>query len=298
MKGKNILKLNILNLFYLLSGAAVFWALEFKREEEECSKTISDLNDLYQKFNNSVSVGDNNFNMTDFNQLIRLLVEAHNNGVVFNKTLRPACAHNWYYHNALFFAGTVVTTIGYGNISPSTEGGMVFCLLYAIFGIPLFGIMLLAIGEKMAKRAKKLQISLEKKIKQRKKLRQIIFLATSFTILMIIYCMIPAIIFSHVEDWSYFHSFYYTIITLTTIGFGDFVVGANPNKNYSVIYRVLVYFWILIGLAAMATVINFISDFYKTYNKSNQKISDSTADNDQSVVEANQNSIALKTLPS
>ena len=33
-----------------------------------------------------------------------------------------------------------------------------------------------------------------------------------------------AAMFSYYEEWSYFDSMYYCVITLTTIGFGDFVV--------------------------------------------------------------------------
>lgn len=38
---------------------------------------------------------------------------------------------------------------GYGNIAPSTEGGKIFCILYAIFGIPLFGFLLAGIGDQL-----------------------------------------------------------------------------------------------------------------------------------------------------
>lgn len=38
---------------------------------------------------------------------------------------------------------------GYGNIAPSTVGGKVFCILYAIFGIPLFGFLLAGIGDQL-----------------------------------------------------------------------------------------------------------------------------------------------------
>lgn len=35
----------------------------------------------------------------------------------------------------------------------------------------------------------------------------------------------PPMIFSHVEGWSLSEGFYFAFITLSTIGFGDYVVG-------------------------------------------------------------------------
>lgn len=34
-------------------------------------------------------------------------------------------------------------------MAPSTVGGKVFCILYAIFGIPLFGFLLAGIGDQL-----------------------------------------------------------------------------------------------------------------------------------------------------
>jgi hypothetical protein len=42
-----------------------------------------------------------------------------------------------------------VSFTGYGNIAPSTEGGKIFCILYAIFGIPLFGFLLAGVGDQL-----------------------------------------------------------------------------------------------------------------------------------------------------
>lgn len=36
---------------------------------------------------------------------------------------------------------------GFGNISPKTEGGQLFCIFYALVGIPLFGILLAGVGD-------------------------------------------------------------------------------------------------------------------------------------------------------
>jgi len=57
---------------------------------------------------------------------------------------------NWDYLQSVFFASTVLTTIGesrvldedlimflgYGNIAPRTSSGRLFCILFAIIGIP------------------------------------------------------------------------------------------------------------------------------------------------------------------
>ena len=45
----------------------------------------------------------------------------------------------WDYHNAFFFAGTLVSTIGYGNTSPATNNGKLFCIVFVSFGVPYFG---------------------------------------------------------------------------------------------------------------------------------------------------------------
>lgn len=48
-----------------------------------------------------------------------------------------------------------------------------------------------------------------------------LFLATGT----LFFLVFPPMIFSYVEGWSYGEGFYFTFITLSTIGFGDYVVG-------------------------------------------------------------------------
>lgn len=41
----------------------------------------------------------------------------------------------------------------------------------------------------------------------------------------VMFIFFPAFLFSHYEGWSYEEAVYYAFVTLTTIGFGDYVAG-------------------------------------------------------------------------
>ena len=43
----------------------------------------------------------------------------------------------------------VFSPSGFGNISPHTEGGRIFCIIYALLGIPLFGFLLAGVGDQL-----------------------------------------------------------------------------------------------------------------------------------------------------
>lgn len=68
-----------------------------------------------------------------------------------NEDREAKLSSHWDFFNSFFFAITVVTTIGYGHLSPSTHIGKMFCLIYALFGIPMTGILLGAIGDRFSR---------------------------------------------------------------------------------------------------------------------------------------------------
>lgn len=53
----------------------------------------------------------------------------------------------WTFYHAFYFVFTVVSTVGYGNISPNSTFGRMFMILYAIIGLPLNAIMFANLGE-------------------------------------------------------------------------------------------------------------------------------------------------------
>ncbi|XP_055597920.1 uncharacterized protein LOC129747646 isoform X1 [Uranotaenia lowii] len=53
----------------------------------------------------------------------------------------------WNFINGVIYSLTVVSTIGYGHISPSTTTGRALTIIYAIIGIPIFLIVLADFGK-------------------------------------------------------------------------------------------------------------------------------------------------------
>lgn len=90
------------------------------------------------------------------------------------------------------------------------------------------------------------------------------YLCTGF----ILYVTIPAIIFSIIQDWTYFESVYFCFVTLTTVGFGDFVPSANSaSSSINSLYRVCTALWIFIGLGFLSLVISVSQDSFESVTK-------------------------------
>lgn len=53
----------------------------------------------------------------------------------------------WSFYHSLFFAFTVCSTVGYGNLAPTTTLGRMIMILYSLIGIPINGILFAGLGD-------------------------------------------------------------------------------------------------------------------------------------------------------
>ncbi|NWH78720.1 KCNKH protein, partial [Piaya cayana] len=191
-------------------------------------------------------------------QLIEGIIQAYKSGI----TLRGNTTNlgRWDFTGSFFFSISAITTIGYGNLSPSTVAGRIFCILFALFGIPLNLVLLNEIGQLMLLGVQRCAHRLEEVFHWQKKASLLVKTCALVTGLLL-FLLLPPLLFSEKEGWSYEEGFYYSFVTLSTIGFGDYVIGMNADRTYPGWYKNVISLWILFGMAWLALVIKFCINF-------------------------------------
>ncbi|XP_020839566.1 potassium channel subfamily K member 3 [Phascolarctos cinereus] len=255
MKRQNVrtLALIVCTFTYLLVGAAVFDALESEPETTDRQRLERKQLELRARYN--LSQGG-------YEELERvvLLLKPHKAGV------------QWRFAGSFYFAITVITTIGYGHAAPSTDGGKVFCMFYALLGIPLTLVMFQSLGERINTFVKYLLHRAKKGLGMR---RSDVSMA-NMVIIGFFSCIstlcIGAAAFSYYEHWTFFQAYYYCFITLTTIGFGDYVaLQKDQALQTQPQYVAFSFVYILTGLTVIGAFLNLVVLRFMTMNAEDEK---------------------------
>nr|XP_023029018.1 uncharacterized protein LOC111517179 isoform X1 [Leptinotarsa decemlineata] len=228
---------------------------------------------------------------------------------------------SWSFLNGVVYALTIVTTIGYGHIYPTTTTGRALTIVYSIIGIPLFLIALTDFGKLFTRGIKFLwsfvrrvyytgscrRVRKSGHVQEIFKGAQLMYDIATFRrasnqepatdpenpeaaksqnsvpttaisedatpttpaisnyeiddefnlpisvalFILITYIFCGALIYSVWEQWDFFASFYFVFISMSTIGFGDFVPKHPICMIVSIVYLVF-------GLALMSMCINVV----------------------------------------
>jgi len=139
---------------------------------------------------------------------------------------------------------------GYGHSTPQTAGGKVFCMFYALAGIPLNLVMFQSIGERLnavttfllsrlCRAARRRTTAAASAEDPRVSSTHLILVSLNVSSLAVAG---GAWVFSHCEGWTYLDSVYYCVVTLTTVGFGDMVALQVTHRSLASLPRPLTYY--------------------------------------------------------
>ncbi|GLE01321.1 hypothetical protein PINS_up010151 [Pythium insidiosum] len=178
----------------------------------------------------------------------------------------------WSVVDCIYYAMVIVTTVGYGDVIPVKQAGKIFTIFFAFYGIATIGMALgrlaswfLSRQEEIAKQttkrmlhsvdhaaatSKSMDPALVKEAtsnavpvqgrKRRPKWLRVLFSPSNRAIaasLVPIFVSIGCgLIVGAIEGWPVLDCFYYAIITVTTVGFGDLSPKSEAARIYAIFY--------------------------------------------------------------
>ncbi|KFM79389.1 Potassium channel subfamily K member 6, partial [Stegodyphus mimosarum] len=254
---KNVLLIfySICFALYLALGGLSFLVLEGQQEDTMQQKILDVKTKVTRKFPDVPTEALDEF-----------LDELEDIGV---RGVSPTNNTKWTFGNAVFFSATLLTTIGYGHLSPKTPHGKVACMAYVGFGIPLTLFVLACFVDSLMRLSEAYKRTLFNKLQGFLEPMTIRLIHISSIMLSILVCcfIAPAMIFQRLEsEWTYLDALYYCFISLTTVGLGDYVPGVDPQTPNVDLYRICATIFIFFGVAIMMFMMSVTADFFQNYN--------------------------------
>ena len=154
---------------------------------------------------------------------------------------------------------------GYGNIVPKTVQGRLFCVVYALIGIPGTCLTLKAIGDKITELFTELITTFEKRLLKRphpQNVQMKVALTTIFLTVVFLLPLMALVVKVRHEEWTYIECFYFTFITLSTIGFGDYLPQFKRDADYILVLLAFV------GLAFVSSIFCSMNNVLEQYGVS------------------------------
>ena len=158
---------------------------------------------------------------------------------------------------------------GYGHLAPKTQGGRLFLIFFALFGIPLNLLTLQSLGEHINFGIHLLIKYFEKAALQRDApTHEHIKCFTINVLLIALWLPLGGIMYYYSErefGWTFLDCVYYCFVALSTIGFGDLVPneGKEPDSSYERGMWIVRVMYLGLGLSLLSSVFTSVCSAVK-----------------------------------
>ena len=171
----------------------------------------------------------------------------------------------WSIKNSIYFSVVTFTTVGYGDLKPQTDGGKLFCCVFALSGIGIIGIALGYIGQNLVQAQVMALEKTQKRLSSKDKIasddneenssitetvkddfvneetvsmpkQNLLKTIALFVCPIVAMTALGSFVVGYSEGWDWVDSLYWCIITGTTVGFGDLTPRNENMKWFSVIF--------------------------------------------------------------
>lgn len=190
---------------------------------------------------------------------------------------------SWTIIDSVFFAVATFSTVGYGDLAPTTQSGQIFTILFAVYGVIILRIFIGIVGHAISEGQAR-AIGQFKKGRQQKLLKALFqsnrnvnssvndgvrenWLTDHITLLddvmhvcrtelpEILVVIILAYILGVREGWSFTSTMYFAIMSASTTGYGDYTPQTQIDKLYCI-------FFLPLSVAVFGEVLGRIASIY------------------------------------
>ncbi|EFO88309.1 hypothetical protein CRE_15134 [Caenorhabditis remanei] len=253
----------LLVLSYTLLGAALFFSIESRHEHETMQLHKRKLERVIYEIAQTLELEIlDPMKLTNITQMEYFITRAYvkllnaedlYSGSTFYKHEDPKNL-KWTYGSAFFFSMNVYTTTGYGSIAPASSLGKALVILYGLIFVPLTAVVIRDLGQWALLYLTKMYTIL---IDNFRRVRgfvdkldedEIISLPIKFSVSVMILYLLSATMFIYEYDElsgppdsgiSFFHAFYFSFISMSTIGLGDIMPN---NVTFSPLITIMFFF--------------------------------------------------------
>ncbi|VDD79546.1 unnamed protein product [Mesocestoides corti] len=165
---------------------------------------------------------------------------------------------SWNFWGSLYYCITLFTTIGYGNVFPSTTTGRIVTICYGIIAIPLCSMVISRLSKEIARILKAIYlmtldtsgIPVGLRDAYNRAGTDFDFSLMTSSGLLALYAAFSGVVYcwgivETADEWSPLDAVYFSFTSITSIGLGDLVPTSDVFLNvFSLLY-------IIVGLAVM-----------------------------------------------
>lgn len=162
---------------------------------------------------------------------------------------------DWSIQDCIYFLTVTISTVGYGDFHPTTDKARMFTIFVIIIGLVfIFSILsdfanfvLKLAEEQAAKIAKQKEPIVNDPYKYWKK--------RAYPLMMVLTLLfVCSITLWQLEEWTYIQALYFSVVTVTTIGYGDLALNEDDSKIFMIFFIPISVCTVAAALGSIASI--------------------------------------------